>query len=192
MNAIICHGIKSKENFDKMTIPMCAAIWYPWLQQKLILSGIPTQCPSFTNSWLPARNYATDTDLMNRMPIDDKTILIGHSCGGGMLIKYLTDHPKIKISHLVLVAPFIDPTHQFTEYFNKFEPDATIPNRVGRIDLFYSTDDHYGDWIIKGCEKLEKLWPGMHVHKFTNRNHFSASDVTEFPEVWDILKPHSR
>lgn len=33
MNAVICHGIKTKEAFDKMTVPMCAEIWYPWLQQ---------------------------------------------------------------------------------------------------------------------------------------------------------------
>ena len=188
MNAIICHGVKSKENFDRMTIPMCAAIWYPWLQQKLILSGIPTQCPSFTNSWLPARNYSADANIMNRMPIDENTILIGHSCGGGMLVKYLTDNPQIKISRLILIAPWIDPTHTFPEYFNNFEPDAKIAHRVGKIDLFYSTDDHYGEWILKSCEKLEKLWPTMTVHKFSNRGHFSASDITEFPELWEILQ----
>lgn len=189
MNAIICHGIKvTKESFDKMTMPMCASGWHPWLQQKLILSGVPTQCPSFTNSWIPARSYAADADIMNRMQIDENTILIGHSCGGGFLVKYLTDNPQIKIARLVLISPWIDPMHVFPEYFNKFEPDANIPNRVGRIDLFYSTDDHYSDWILKGCEKLEKLWPTMHVHKFTDRNHFSAVDLPEFPELWELLK----
>lgn len=129
---------------------------------------------------------------MNRMPINKDTVLIGHSFGGGMLVKYLTDNPQIKIAHLVLVSPWIDPFHLFQTYFNKFEPDVNIPQRAHRIDLFYSTDDHYGDLILKSCEKLEKLWPTMHVHKFTNRNHFSASEITKFPELWQILKAHVR
>ena len=61
-NAIICHGVKLKDAFDKMEIPFCASYWYPWLQQKLILAGVPTQVPSFTNSWLPARSYAADVE----------------------------------------------------------------------------------------------------------------------------------
>ena len=189
MNAIICHGVKSEESFAKLSIPTCAEIWYPWLQQKLILAGIPTQCPSFTNSYLPVRSYTADAEIMRRQQIDDNTILIGHSCGGGLLVKYLTDNPGIKIAHLVLVAPWIDPLHEFPTYFNNFEPDATIPQRVGRIDLIYSTDDHHGDRILKGCEKLQKLWPTMCVHKFTDRNHFSRDTVTQLPEIMEVLEP---
>ena len=85
-NAIICHGVKFKDEFDKMQIPFCASFWYPWLQQKLIVAGIPTQVPSFTNSWLPARNYAADVDILQRQIINEKTILIGHSCGGGLYL----------------------------------------------------------------------------------------------------------
>ena len=183
-NAIICHGVKFKDAFDKMTIPFCASYWYPWLQQKLILSGVPTQVPSFTNSWLPARNYAADVDILSRQHIGPDTILIGHSCGGGLLVKYLSENPDVKIGHLILVAPWIDAAHQFPQYFNNFEPEPNLPSRVGAMDLFYSADDHYGNMILSGCEKLQSIYPNIRVHKFDNRGHFSG-DMREFPELLD-------
>lgn len=182
-NAIICHGVKDKAGFDAMTVPLCASYWYPWLQQKLILSGVPTQVPSFTNSYLPMRNYAADTDILSRLDINADTILIGHSCGGGLLVKYLSENPDVKIGHLILVAPWIDVQHQFSQYFNNFVPDAELARRTKSIDLFYSSDDHYGDIILSGCAQLQKIYPNMRVHKFDDRNHFSGQ-MTEFPEIW--------
>lgn len=186
-NAIICHGVKFKDAFDKMEIPFCASYWYPWLQQKLILAGVPTQVPSFTNSWLPARSYVADVDILSRQQIDTGTIMIGHSCGGGLLVKYLSENPDVKIGHLILVAPWIDAQHQFPQYFNNFVPDPDLPSRVGTMDLFYSTDDHYGDMIIHGCENLESVYPNMRVHKFNDRNHFSGNMDT-FPELWELCR----
>lgn len=186
-NAIICHGVKFKDEFYKMQIPFCASYWYPWLQQKLIVAGVPTQVPSFTNSWLPARNYAADVDILQRQIINEKTILIGHSCGGGLLVKYLSENPEIKIGHLVLVAPWIDVLYQFPEYFNGFSPDPKLPDRIKTIDLFYSTDDHYGDLILKGCDKLQDLYPNMRVHKFSDKSHFSG-DMHQFPEMWNLCE----
>ena len=183
-NAIICHGVKFKDAFDKMEIPFCASYWYPWLQQKLILAGVPTQVPSFTNSWLPARSYATDVDILSRQQIDTDTIMIGHSCGGGLLVKYLSENPDVKIGHLILVAPWIDAQHRFPQYFNNFEPDPTLPRRVGTMDLFYSSDDSFGPTIIKGCQKLQKVYPDMNVHKYENMGHFGTS--TKFPDILDL------
>lgn len=186
-NAIICHGVKFKDAFDKMEVPFCASYWFPWLQQKLIVAGVPTQVPSFTNSWVPARSYEADVDILKRQEINEDTILIGHSCGGGLLVKYLSENPDVKVGHLILVAPWIDVLHQFTQYFNKFEPDSKLSERVKTIDLFYSTDDHYGDLILKGCEKLQEVYPNMHVHKFNDRSHFSG-DMRQFPEIWDLCE----
>lgn len=186
-NAIICHGVKSKESFFEMSVPLCASYWFPWLQQNLIMAGVPTQVPSFTNSWLPARNYQSDVDILHRQEINGDTILIGHSCGGGLLMKYLSENPEVKIGHLILVAPWIDVLHQFPQYFNNFEPDPKLIERVKTIDLFFSTDDHYGDMIIKSCEKLQEVYPSMCVHKFNDKSHFSG-DMKEFPELWDLCK----
>ena len=186
-NAIICHGVKSKESFFEMVVPLCASYWFPWLQQKLIVAGVPTQVPSFTNSWLPDRNYSADVDVLKRQVIDENTILIGHSCGGGLLVKYLSENPGVKIGHLILVAPWIDALHQFTQYFNNFEPDPRLQERVKTINLFYSSDDHYGDMIIKSCKKLQEVYPNMRVHKFDDKSHFTG-DMKEFPELWELCK----
>ena len=184
VNAIICHGVKFKDEFDKMEIPFCASYWYPWLQQKLILAGVPNQVPSFTNSWLPARSYAADVDILSRQQIDADTIMIGHSCGGGLLVKYLSENPGIKIGHLILVAPWIDAQHQFPQYFNNFAPSPDLSSRVGTMDLFYSLDDFYGKIIINGCQKLQKIYPNMNVHRFTDKGHFST--FSKVPEVFQL------
>ena len=103
-NAIICHGVKFKEEFDIMPKPLCASMWYPWLQQRLILAGVPTQVPSFTNSWLPARNYAADSDILSRQQIDENTILIGHSFGGKLSLLYASMYPVKKL--VLFGSPF--------------------------------------------------------------------------------------
>ena len=139
------------------------------------------------DSWLPARSYVADVDILSRQQIDTDTIMIGHSCGGGLLVKYLSENPDVKIGHLILVAPWIDAQHQFPQYFNNFAPDPDLPSRVGTMDLFYSTDDHYGDMIIHGCENLESVYPNMRVHKFNDRNHFSGNMDT-FPELWELCR----
>lgn len=184
-NAIICHGVKDKAGFDAMTVPLCASYWFPWLQQKLILSGVPTQVPSFTNSWLPVRNFESDAHILSRQDMNDETILIGHSCGGGLVVKYLSENPDIKIGHLILVAPWIDVHRQFPQYFNNFEPDPGLARRVRSMDLFYSMDDHYGEMILNSCDKLQAVYPDMRVHRFTDKSHFTGT-MTEFPEIWQV------
>jgi predicted alpha/beta hydrolase family esterase len=184
--ALICHGVVTKEVFDAGTLSCNAAVWYPWVQHQLEFMGIWAQAPLFEKSYLPVRNYASDANLLKIFDINNDSILIGHSCGGGMLVKYLSQNPNIKISQLILVAPWIDPTHEFDSYFD-FEPDPKLSERIGQIDLIYSTDDHHGDLILKSCEKLIKLYPDMKVHKFDDKNHFSG-DMKELPELLKIIK----
>ena len=129
----------------------------------------------------------SDVDVLKRQVIDENTILIGHSCGGGLLVKYLSENPDVKIGHLILVAPWIDALHQFMQYFNNFEPDPRLQERVKTINLFYSSDDHYGDMIIKSCKKLQEVYPNMRVHKFDDKSHFTG-DMKEFPELWELCK----
>ncbi len=184
--ALICHGILTEEAFNKNTMPCNAALWYPWVQHKLEFMNIWAQCPLFKKSYLPVRSYDSDAVLLKRFDINKDSILIGHSCGGGLLVKFLSQNPDIKISQLILVAPWIDPTHEFDSYFN-FEPDPKLTERVGQIDLLYSTDDRHGDWIFKSCEKLMKIYPNMKVHKFDDKNHFSG-EMTELPDLLKVIK----
>jgi predicted alpha/beta hydrolase family esterase len=163
-----------------------AMLWYPWVQHQLEFMGIWAQTPLFNQSYLPVRNYESDAELLKRFDIAKDSILIGHSCGVGLLVKFLSQNPDIKISQLILVAPWIDPTREFNSYFN-FEPDPRLVERVDQIDLIYSTDDHHGDWIFKSCKKLIEIYPNIQVHKFHDKNHFSG-DMTELPELLKIIK----
>jgi alpha-beta hydrolase superfamily lysophospholipase len=124
--------------------------WMGELQQQYIINGVSCQNPSFPNSWIPDRNYDDDVNVFSRLELDADTRLIGHSCGGGFLLKYLSLNPQIKIKHLVLVAPWLDPTRELGDYFD-FILDANLPERAERIDLFYSTDDM--SWVLESVKK---------------------------------------
>jgi predicted alpha/beta hydrolase family esterase len=184
--ALIVHGVITEEAWNKSILPCSAMLWYTWLQHKLEFMDIWAQVPLFEKSYLPVRSYDSDVNLLKRFDINQNSILIGHSCGGGLLVKFLSENPDIKIAQLILVAPCIDPLKEFETYFN-FTPDPKLSERIERIDLFYSTDDHYGEKILKSCEQLIKLYPNMKVHKFDSKNHFS-DDMTELPEILDVIK----
>jgi predicted alpha/beta hydrolase family esterase len=188
--AIICHGVsQSFESVKKDSMPMGAKHWMGWLQQQYIVSGVSCQNPSFPNSWRPVRNYDDDVNVFSRLEIDTNTRLVGHSCGGGFLLKYLSQHPEIKVKHLVLVAPWLDPNHDLGNYFKEFELDKNLPKRIGHIDLFVSTDDM--DWVIQSVNKIKEVYGDkITYHEFSDKGHFREANMgtKEFPELWEVCK----
>ncbi|MCL2439365.1 MAG: alpha/beta hydrolase [Alphaproteobacteria bacterium] len=185
--AIICHGVSS--GFDKelrADTPNCSRNWLGWLQQKYIQSGVVCQNPLFPNAWVPARNWADDVNMFSRLELDEDTRLVGHSCGAGFLLKYLSERPEIRVRHLVLVAPWIDPQRKLGDYFANLRLDKNLPERVGRIDLIYSENDREG--VIESTEKILEALPLTNVMRLS-KGHFNEEDMgREFPELWEVCK----
>jgi predicted alpha/beta hydrolase family esterase len=190
--AIICHGVG--EDFEyalAQEAPSCAKNFLPWLQQKYLVAGLNCQNPSFPHSWIPDRNYDDDVNVFSRLELDEDTRLIGHSCGCGFLLKYLSEHPEIRIRHLVLVAPWIGagvPTNKF-KYFEDFKLDPKLYERIKQMDLFVSSDDM--DIIIQSVEKIKEVYGNKIIlHEFKDKGHFSETDMgtREFPELWEVCK----
>jgi pimeloyl-ACP methyl ester carboxylesterase len=96
-NAILLHGLPSKEEYyDPKQPSLSNAHWFPWLQKQLIVNEIQTSAPDVPHSYEP--KWATWVHEVERYEIGPRTILVGHSMGGGFWLRYLLDHPEIKSS----------------------------------------------------------------------------------------------
>jgi predicted alpha/beta hydrolase family esterase len=136
-------------------------------------------------------DYKTHERVFNQMEISDKTILVGHSCGGGFLVRYFSEHKELRPKKIILVAPWIDLENYLKELnpnsdFFDFEIDTEITQRT-KLHCMISSDD--GIEIIDSVNKLERELPDMLMHNFTGKGHFTEPDLgtKEFPELLELI-----
>lgn len=104
--AIILHGMPDKEDYFEPTADAESNChWLPWLQRQLIVKNILAQTPEMPEPYSP--NYEKWCSVFNQFTVSEETNLIGHSCGGGFLLRWLSEN-KQKVGKVALVAPWID------------------------------------------------------------------------------------
>jgi predicted alpha/beta hydrolase family esterase len=143
-NAIILHGRPDKDEYYNPDIPAYSNWhWIPWLQKQLQAKDIFTQTPEIPMSFRP--NYEIWKTEFERYDIGPGTILVGHSCGGGFLVRWLSENKDTKVGKVVLVAPWInpddDPESETGDFF-KFEIDKNFPTRTAGVTIFSSDNDY--------------------------------------------------
>ncbi len=184
--AIILHGKPSKEEYLDPNSPSPSnAHWLPWLQRQLILHDILAQTPELPHPYEP--DYEKWSAVFERLPLDADTMLIGHSCGAGFLVRWLSDHP-IEVGAVALVASWIDPTYtRARAMFDGLRVDDAFVARTRGVGLFISSDD--GGEILETTALLEATLHGIVVLRFSDRGHFTrdAMQTEEFPELRDFL-----
>ena len=117
--AIIIHGNPSKEEyFDESKPKPEDAHWIPWLKNELQQQGYVVASPAMSEPYEP--NYEKWKSVFEQFHIDENTTLIGHSCGGGFLVRWLSEHPTEQVGKVVLVAPWMDPEHEEREQVTNF------------------------------------------------------------------------
>lgn len=196
-NAIIIQGMPDKDEYYKVLENSTREYaWEHWLQNKLLAKEVLAQIPEMPHHYEP--NYKNWCDVLEQFKINDETILIGHSCGGSFIIRYLAEN-NISVDKVILVAPWIDPdkylqTMGCEDFFNfEFNGDVAnkILNQVNSLDIFYSTDDD--EYILQTVEILKQNFgennAKINYHEFTNRGHFTTEpgyNKDTIPEVLDI------
>jgi predicted alpha/beta hydrolase family esterase len=183
--AIIVHGMPSKEEYLQSGGNSASHHWFPWLKKELTLAGIVTYTPEMPEPYAP--DYEKWKSVLEQFSIDENTILVGHSCGGGFLVRWLSEN-KISVGKVVLVAPWIDPNHSFApKMFTNWEIDANLGARVQEISLFISLDDDQEE--LDTAEILKKFVPGLVVKQFSDKGHFTMRDMQteKFPELRDFI-----
>lgn len=181
-SAIILHGKPGKDEYYDGQAPSSSnAHWYPWLQKQLMLYDIKADTPEVPMAFAPEWN--TWVKEIERFEITPETTIIGHSCGGGFWIRYLSEHPEIYVSKVVLVAPWLNVNHENDFSFFDFDLDVGLMERIKDLIIFSSDND---DRDIQGSVNyLRENFPQSSLQEFHNRGHFCYEDMktVEFPEL---------
>lgn len=185
--AIILHGMPDKEDYyNPKGDAESNCHWLPWIQRQLIVQGTLAQTPEMPEPYLP--NYEKWSEVFSQFKVGADTDLVGHSCGGGFLLRWLSENKK-KVGKLVLVAPWTDPTNELGDENNffDFEIDSRLAERIGGIYILNSSNDD--DVIHKSVEEIMKKLPSTKLVEIENKGHFTLSGMgtREFPELAEIL-----
>lgn len=180
--AIIVHGKPTVDEYhDKFQDSQSNCHWLPWLQQQFCAHDILAQTPEMPEPYQP--NYEKWKNEFERLLPDKDTLLVGHSCGGGFIVRWLSENPDKMVAKVVLVAPWLDIEGNYPEMFN-FTPRGDINGQsVQGIHLLVSTDDYQPMQLTK--DHLINTVLGIKYHEFNGYKHFTYSSMKthEFPEL---------
>jgi uncharacterized protein len=187
--ALIIHGYNNKSEFLDENRPSASNDhWLPWLQRQLLLNRIEAQTPEMPGFYEP--HYQEWKELFERFPLNENTILVGHSCGGGFLVRWLSETTK-KVGKVVLVAPWIDPNHTIIDPdFFAFNIDSNLVSKTAGITVMYSTDDHSD--VLQSVEILKSTLKDVDFQEFHDKGHFVRNSLKteKFPELLAVILGH--
>lgn len=185
-NAIILHGMPSKkEYYDPDAPSMSNAHWLPWLQAQLLKNDIAVATPEVPFAYEP--KWGVWVKEVERYDINAETILVGHSCGAGFWVRYLSENKDLKVGQVVLVAPWIDVEQTDPNNFFSFTIDPDVVDRTTKMTIFHSTDD--GEEMQSSVKKLRNEIKNVNYVEFQNKGHFThrTMPTDKFPELLKYL-----
>lgn len=116
----------------------------------------------------------------------DDVILVGHSMGGGFLLRYLSESKlPVTVAQLHLVAGVIDDIDcpGLGEFGIEIATWSGFVSNINAVHLWHSRDD---DCVpIHHSERLAAKYPQAITHYLDSRGHFLES---EFPELLAVIK----
>lgn len=185
---IIIHGMPDKEEYYSYDKPSSSnKHWFPWLQKELAVRDEISQALEMPKPYFPI--YKDYCEVFEQMKISKETTLIGHSCGAGFLLRYLSEHSNVKPKQVILVAPWIDTGNYLRDQggtFFDFEMDRELGNRT-RIHVFISSDDDRP--MLNTVNKIKVEISNINYHEFTDKGHFTKTDLgtEKFPELLEVI-----
>lgn len=188
--AVIVHGCPS--NVEKAMNEKTRTYdkhWIPWLKNKLEDKGIRVTVPLMPTPWEP--KYEEWKEVFDKLSINEDSILIGHSCGGAFLVRWLGE-TKIKIERLILVSPGKAGKESKKSLSNLYGDKIykNIGDYVKEQIIVFTADDDL-KYHISNAHEYEKELPSRIVRLGKGYGHFIRGDMgtEEFPELLkEILK----
>lgn len=184
-NAIIIHGgAEDWEYYSDEYPSLSNSHWIPWLQKQLLMKDIPTQTPEMP---YPAKdNYDGWKRELERYDITNETTLIGHSSGGGFILRWLAESGRTT-GYVILVAPWIDYENERGDFL-KFDVDPAVATRAKRIDVLVS-DDENNEGVIRAVKETVAALPDAKLHELSGMGHFTMNDMgtAQFPKLLTII-----
>lgn len=184
-NAILIPGRPDKDEYYDPQYPSNSNNhWFPWLTKQLQINDIFTVAIELPKPWQP--RYEVWKKELERFEITPKTILVGHSCGGGFIVRWLSENKDRQVNKVVLVAPWLNPENNpksdTADFFN-FTIDPNLAKRTAGVTIFNSDNDK--PTIHKSVEIIRGEVKNVNYREFHNFGHFCFEDMktTEFPEL---------
>jgi len=184
-NVVIIHGKPSKENYyDKDGYTSSNFGWIPWLQNQLLTRDIMPNVPEMPHAYLP--EYQSWKRELGRFDITSETTLVGHSMGGGFLLRWLSENQNAVPARVILVAPSLDPLRSNETGFCEFEIDATITDRM---QLIVMTSDNDSEKAEQSRQMLVDALPSADVRMFSGYGHYIPDHLGKetLEELLDII-----
>ena len=190
-NAILIHGWNTKEEYYDATRPTASNDhWFPWLTKQLVLRDINTVAIEMPNGYYP--EYEVWKQELERYDITNQTILVGHSCGGGFLVRWLSEN-DIKVGRVILVAPWLGydiegiEDEPFDESFFQFEINSRLVRNAESVRVLYSDDDVAS--IQRSVTEITEAVDDIMTTKLHGKGHFTLHSLGthEFPELLDEI-----
>lgn len=186
-NAIIVHGKPGKKEYYSDEYPSSSNFaWIPWIQKQLIMNDIKADTPEMPYAYEP--QYELWQKEFERFDITPDTILIGHSCGGGFLVRWLSEHANVQVGKVILVSPWIDPEKENKyDFFRDFEIDPAFPGRTAGV-IAYTSDNDF-DHCKRSVVIISEIAAEIKVRKFEGLGHFVPMHMgrNEFPELLEDI-----
>ena len=102
-NAVIVHGASDRNEFFDPDYPSLSnAHWVPWLQKQMLMADYLVDTPEMPRAYAP--DYPLWKRIFERYEIDTGSVLVGYSCGGGFLLRWLSEN-AVAPKRVILVAP---------------------------------------------------------------------------------------
>lgn len=181
-NAILLHGLPSKEEYYNPDRPSASnAHWFPWLQNQLLMKDIKADTPEVFKPF--EMKWDEWVNEVERFDISPETILVGHSMGGGFWLRYLSEHPDLRVKQVVLVAPWINLHHEEKTDFFDFELEPSVTDQASKFTIFASDNDM--PEVQNSVEYLREKLAAAEFVDFHNYGHFCTRDLgtDAFPEI---------
>lgn len=134
-------------------------------------------------------DYETWKREFERFDVTEETLLVGHSCGGGFLVRWLSENNDIRVGEVVLVAPWLDPENKKggRDDFFVFEIDAELVSRTKGTTIFNSDNDR--ESVQESVQTIRKHIKGVEYKEFSKYGHFCIKDLEgeAFPELLEHI-----
>ena len=184
-NAILIPGRPDKEEYYDPKYPTNSNNhWFPWISKQLQINDIFAVAVEPPHPWQP--RYEIWKKEFERFDITPETVLVGHSCGGGFLVRWLSENKNQNVGKVVLVAPWINPDNNpesDTADFFEFDMDPDLTQRTKGVTIFNSDNDM--ETVLKSVDIIREKVPSINYREFHNYGHFCLRDLNtpEFPEL---------
>jgi uncharacterized protein len=159
--------------------------WYPWLEQVVNDLGVEYIAPILPQPENPVLSQWLD--CLDKAQPDEQTILVGHSLGGVVILRWLERQvASLRVKKVILVATNAgtDESNNCFYTLSGYDFDK-IKTHCDEFVVLHSTDDV---WVPFSAGEENALGLGAKFLRFTDRGHFGKDLLKpQIPELLDEL-----